>query len=314
MKLIKAKLILLTVVAKSVATAQVDPNYRQYRFNALLLNPAHAGANAYSDVSMLASSQWVGMPGAPRTVTASGNFLPIKNFGIGFTVIADEAGPMKSNMSAVNLAYHLKISETIRFSVGIKGSVGSLNVRLSGLSTTDPNDPDMNNLTSGIAYNAGFGALLHGEKFFIGVSQPRVVSNTFNGDLTYYVETKGGLLAYGGMNLKLSESLMFRPSIMSRFRTNAPSTFDANGIFTINNKVDVGLVYHSNSNFQLNDAAAGAIFGVEFDKRMYLGYSYTYPTNKLNIVTPQCHELVLRLKLKSIGIGNGTSNNTRFFN
>jgi type IX secretion system PorP/SprF family membrane protein len=314
MKIIKATLILLTVVAASVATAQIDPNYRQYRFNALLLNPAHAGANAYSDVSTLASNQWIGMPGAPRTVTVSGNFLPIKNFGVGFSVMADEMGPMKSNMSAVNLAYHLRVSETVKFSVGIKASIGSLNVNLSGLSTTDPNDPDMNNLTTGIAYNAGFGALLHSKKFFIGVSQPRVVSNTFNRDLTYYVETKGGLLAYGGLNLKMGESVMFRPSVMSRLRMDAPATIDVNGVFTIYNKLDIGLLYHSNSNFLLNDAAAGAIFGFEFDKRMYLGYSYTYPTNKLNIVTPNCHEIVLRLKLKSIGIGNGTSNNTRFFN
>lgn len=310
MKIVKASLILLAVVATHVATAQIDPNYRQYRFNALLLNPAHAGANAYSDISSLASTQWVGMPGAPKTLTVSGNFLPIRNFGIGFSLLADEIGPMKSNMAAVNLAYHLRVSKTVKFSVGLKASIGSLNVRLSGLSTTDPNDPDMNNLSSGISYNAGFGALLHGKKFFIGFSQPRVVSNTFNGDLTYFVETKGGLLAYGGLNLPVGEGLTFRPSVMSRFKTNAPTTIDVNGVFTINNKLDIGAVYHSSSNFHLNDASAGAIFGVEFDKRMYLGYSYTYPTNKLNIATPQCHELVLRVKLKSLGI----SNNTRFFN
>ena len=308
-RVLKLSLVLFMAIATSVAIAQIDPNYRQYRFNALLLNPAHAGANPFSDISTLASTQWVGMPGAPRTLSVSGNFLPIRNFGVGFTLLADEVGPMKSNTAALNLAYHLKVSKTVKFSVGIKASIGSLGVRLGGLSTTDPNDPDMNNLSSGIAYNAGFGALLHGKKFFVGFSQPRVVSHSFNGDLSYYVETKGGLLAYGGLNLMLSEGINFRPSVMSRFKTNAPATIDLNGIVNSNNKLDIGAVYHSNSNFHLNDASAGFIFGIEFDKRMYLGYSYTYPTNKLNIVTPQCHELALRVKLKAIS----NNNNTRFF-
>ena len=61
-------------------TLAQDPNFRFNQFNSLLLNPAQAGANSYSDVSVLGVSQWNSLPGAPRTAAFSGNFKMGDNF------------------------------------------------------------------------------------------------------------------------------------------------------------------------------------------------------------------------------------------
>ena len=103
-----------TLAISNSISAQVDPSYRQYRFNALVLNPAHAGSNEYSDVSVLGSQYWVGMPGAPQTATISGNFKVMDNFGIGATVVADENGPVHSTNVSLVGAYHLKLSNKLR--------------------------------------------------------------------------------------------------------------------------------------------------------------------------------------------------------
>jgi hypothetical protein len=66
--------IVLFVLAAFCVASQTDPGYKLYRFNALVLNPAQAGANEYSDVSVLGAQYWVGVPGAPQTASASGNF------------------------------------------------------------------------------------------------------------------------------------------------------------------------------------------------------------------------------------------------
>ena len=42
----------LFICGCSAAMAQNVPGFRQYRFNALVLNPAQAGANDFSDVSV----------------------------------------------------------------------------------------------------------------------------------------------------------------------------------------------------------------------------------------------------------------------
>ena len=91
-KSICAAVLLIT----SSVNAQTDPSYRQYRFNALTLNPAQAGANSFNDISVLGTQYWVGMPGAPQTATISGNFKLFDNFGMGATVVADENGPVHS--------------------------------------------------------------------------------------------------------------------------------------------------------------------------------------------------------------------------
>ena len=47
--------------------AQQKPQYTQYVFNNLLLNPAVTGIENYTDVKLGYRSQWTGLQGAPVT-------------------------------------------------------------------------------------------------------------------------------------------------------------------------------------------------------------------------------------------------------
>jgi hypothetical protein len=76
-------------------------------------------------------------------------------------------------------------------------------------------------------------------------------------------------------------------------------------MFTYNKTIDFGVMYQHNSNI-------GVMFGLELSKKMYVGYSYSYPITSLNRISTQGHELVLRLKFnqKSASKFQGP----RFFN
>ena len=77
--------------------AQQDPQYSQYMFNQMVINPAYAGSkNAISSAAFI-RSQWTGIEGAPTTesVTIHGP-LRNKKVGLGFAMIADQIGPTKS--------------------------------------------------------------------------------------------------------------------------------------------------------------------------------------------------------------------------
>ncbi|MEZ4738824.1 MAG: type IX secretion system membrane protein PorP/SprF [Flavobacteriales bacterium] len=60
------------VLALSVSTAmlaQQDPQFTQYMFNMLSLNPAYAGSADRVELKALSRHQWVGFEGAPTTQT-----------------------------------------------------------------------------------------------------------------------------------------------------------------------------------------------------------------------------------------------------
>jgi len=67
----------LLVLATQASYAQQDPNFTQYMYNTLSINPAYAGSrDAFSAVA-LHRSQWLGFDGAPTSQTLSAH-TPIK--------------------------------------------------------------------------------------------------------------------------------------------------------------------------------------------------------------------------------------------
>ena len=180
MKKTNSIIVALGIVVASFQALGQDPNYRQNQFNALMLNPAQAGANSYNDISTLANAQWGGFKGAPKTMTLSGNFNLLKNFGLGGTLLQDELGPVRSTQFAVNGAYHLKLNTAWTLSIGLRAIAGNTSVNLTELDITQPFDPDMlTNLSTGLTFNAGWGVLLYHKNFYLGVSQPRVGQTIF---------------------------------------------------------------------------------------------------------------------------------------
>ncbi len=64
-------LIFLVTGAARSAMAQQDVLYTQYMFNTLAINPAYAGSRNVVSATALYRSQWVGIPGAPKTTSVT---------------------------------------------------------------------------------------------------------------------------------------------------------------------------------------------------------------------------------------------------
>ena len=306
MKKTNSILIAIGVVLASFQALGQDPNNRQNQFNALMLNPAQAGANGYNDITTLANSQWTGLRGAPTTMTLSGNFNILNNFGIGVTLLQDETGPVKSTQFAVNGAYHLKLNESWKVALGVRAIAGNTAVNLTDLTTNEALDPDMlTNMSTGLQFNAGYGILVYHKNVYFGFARPRVGSLDFiDRDMSLFVENRGGYLGYVGGTAAMGSTWSLRPNVVVRYMDGLPWTVDMNAIFTNKNGLDVGL------NCQLN-SAIGAIVGYEFDTRFYVGYSYTYPLSNMSRVANQSHEVALRYKFNN---NASRCQGPRFFN
>jgi type IX secretion system PorP/SprF family membrane protein len=255
-----------------------------------MLNPAQAGANPYSDVSVLGSLSMVGITGAPTTYSATGNFSVFKSLGLGATISRDQHGPVTTTRGSVNVAYHLKVSEQWKVALGLRVMFSSMFIDLPSLNTTVENDPHMANaLNSGTLLGAGWGLLAYNRFIYIGIAQPHIGITSFsNVDMSDYI-TSNGFVGYVGGNIPLHKTFDFRPNLTIRYVNNQPLYADVNAMFTYKKKFDFGISYQYASN-------VGVVLGYEIKNKFYVGYSYSIPTSELNRVSLQTHEAVLRLK------------------
>ena len=63
--------LLILALGTTSLSAQQDPQYTQYMYNTVAINPAYAGNRGVTSIVGLHRSQWVGLDGAPRTQSLS---------------------------------------------------------------------------------------------------------------------------------------------------------------------------------------------------------------------------------------------------
>lgn len=287
--------------------AQSDPSYRQNQFNALILNPAQSGANERNQVTVDALKSWVGVEGAPKTITASGNFNLTNQLGLGFFAVNDEIGPVKTNRINLSAAYHLKLSKNWVASLGLSGMLSNVVVDLPSVATTVLNDPHMQTiLNSGTQLHAGYGLLVYRKDFYFGFSQPIIGKVNFSNVMMDQYIQSNSFVSYVGGKINLKNNWQFRPNLLYRYVNTFYPYLDLTTMFTYDDRIDLGASYQLNGSF-------GALIGIEINKTLYLGYSYSYPTTSLNRASTQTHEVSLRVSFGKSKNSFGFQN-PRFFN
>ena len=89
MKLSKFICIAMLLLSVSTAFSQQLPQFTQYMFNTISINPAYAGSRETLSIVGLHRSQWVGFDGAPTTQAFAVNSpLKNKNMGMGYMLLA----------------------------------------------------------------------------------------------------------------------------------------------------------------------------------------------------------------------------------
>ena len=78
--------------------SQQDSQYTQYIYNTMSVNSAYTGQRDVLSYSGLYRTQWVGIDGAPKTLTF-GIHSPLKNenLGMGISIVSDQLGPIRED-------------------------------------------------------------------------------------------------------------------------------------------------------------------------------------------------------------------------
>lgn len=155
--------------------------------NLLVINPGFAGSREPGNLLLVSRNQWVSLPGAPVTKSLSYNF-PVKNVGLGVSVLYDKIGPQKQTGVYFDYSYFLRVSENFKLGMGLKGGLSFYRTSLSDLITIEPDSIYSKNVYKNLLPNFGVGMYLFSENTYFGLSVPKLIQNTimFNFSLNIF--------------------------------------------------------------------------------------------------------------------------------
>ncbi|CAM1360460.1 conserved hypothetical protein [Tenacibaculum litopenaei] len=280
--------------------SQQDPQFTQYMLNAFSFNPAYARAKEYAEITFSARSQWIGIPGAPRSQLLSVRApWSNSNWGIGINFMNDTAGPVKELSFNVGAAYEVELSgkETLAFGMRFGGSYVRLDHNLGYIK--DTGDRNLQDYIRGIRPTIGAGILYRNEKFYLGIAVPNVVRTSRVKKTTKANEATNRIHFFvdSGMWVYINQNVMFKPAMMAKAVFGAPITLDVSANFLFNNKFRVGL------NYRLGNALGGLV-GLKIGNASLLSYSYDLTTGAYRQYNAGTHEVVLKVGLGATGNRN----------
>lgn len=268
--------------------SQQEAMYTHYMYNTLAVNPAYAGSRDALTFTLLHRSQWVGFDGAPTTQTFTMH-SPVRTdaVNLGFSVLNDKLGPIHTAGVYVDYAYRFQLTEKSKLAFGLKLGFNAYSSDLQSLKLEKP-DMSFAQFENTFSPNLGFGVYYSRDRFYCGVSTPKLFennylytqSNTVSEEARHYYFIVGGLM-------HLTKDIDFKPTSFLKVVEEAPVEGDFTANFIFYDQFTLGAMYRTGD-------ALGLLVGYNILPQMLVGYSFDWSfvnnTAKYNYGS---HELML---------------------
>ena len=297
LKISKGICVLVAMVClQTLAHAQQDPQYSQYMFNTLAINPAYAGSRDVLSVTMLHRRQWTSVAGAPKSTTISAD-LPILNekVGLGMLVYNDQIGVLQNNAVYFSYAQRIRLTKAGTLCLGLTGGGSFFTADLNSVSTTTPGDNAFaSNINNKLKPNIGAGMYYATDRWYVGGSMPRVFTNSL-GTTTLAKEASEfrHYFIMAGFVSHLNAIMVLKPSFIGKAVSGAPLQVDLNLNLWFYDKIAIG------GSYRTGDAVLGMLELIPA-QGWRLGYAYDFTISGLgNNLTAGSHEVMLRYEFAS---------------
>ncbi|MDR0713810.1 MAG: type IX secretion system membrane protein PorP/SprF [Bacteroidales bacterium] len=273
--------------------AQQDPQYSQYMFNQLAINPGYAGSRDAICATALHRQQWIGMKGTPVTSVFSAH-TPFRLFGAdhgaGLNITNDVLGFNKDISIGLDYAYRMNAGPG-KLGIGISGIFLNKALKASwyipnGSPDDDPSIPAAEE--SIMAFDMAFGLFYRSERAYLGISSTHLLQP----DLRYKEKNTSGFtlkrhyyLSAGCLIPMKNPVWELDPSVFA-YSDGTSSQLTANLNVTYNKKFWGGIAY------RLNDALIAQV-GIELFDGLKVGYSYDYSYTDVRRYSGGSHEIVV---------------------
>lgn len=289
MKLNKFYGVAILLLMTSVTFAQQLPQFTQYMFNTISINPAYAGSRETLSAVGLHRSQWVGLEGGPQTQTLSVH-SPLRNekVGLGISVINDELGFENFQYVYGDFSYTIQTGVKSKLAFGVKAGVTAYNLD-GDYQATQSQDPLIFGFEDRLDFNVGAGVYWHSDRWYMGLSAPRILNNDYTGQGTFEALERVSYYFTGGYVFDINENIKLKPSTLLKATNGAPLSFDISANLLFYEKFWIGGGYRINE----QAAAIGGIVDFQISKQMRIGYAYEYPLSDIRPFTTGTHEFLL---------------------
>ena len=283
--------------------AQQMPQFTQYMYNTIAINPAYAGNRDALTVVGLHRSQWTGVDGGPETQTLSIH-SPLRNekVGLGLSVINDKLGYENQTLVYGDFSYTINVADATTLSFGLKGGMSYYNLDENLLG--EVNDPFLEGDTfNRWTPNIGAGLFLSSQKWYMGLSAPRLLNNDNNEKSEFVALEQVHYYLTGGYVFDLSDQWKLRPTALAKLTDGAPLSVDVSAAAIYNETVYLGATYRI-------DDAVGAFVDFQIFNNFRVGYAYEYTLSDLEQYSNGSHEILLIYELR---LNNTKYKSPRFF-
>ena len=297
---------LLLLLYSTISYAQFEPQFTQFMFNEMFINPAYAGSRKCLSVAGTYRNQWVGMEGAPKTQTFSMH-SPInkRRIALGFSLMNEEIGVTSDLSFFGTYAYRIPIGKG-SFSMAANGGLIYHQEKLPELNVGTFGDYAFMGVPRLTAPNAGFGTWFNTDDWYVGLSVPRMLQNRvdpatgrplnkINVEIWHYY-------LMGGYVFPLNDILDLRTTCMVKAVSGAPVLADIGAHLRFYKHFWLGGSYRTADSWS-------ALFQLQVNKQLRIGYSYDYTLTELRNFNSGTHEITLGIdfsldKVKEVSMRN----------
>lgn len=286
--------ILLTLFIINGINAQQDPQYTQYMYNTMSVNPAYAGSNGHTIINLLGRTQWVGIDGAPDTQTLSFDTpLGYSGIGLGINLTNDRIGPANEIFLDINGSYTIRTSYNGNLAFGLKLGGRHLNVDWNKGRVQNRGDKKLEGNINKFLPTIGGGLYYYTDKWYLGAAIPNFISTD------HYDDTNNGgdvaqerlhLFIIGGYVFDLSQNIKFKPAVLVKAVNGAPLSIDVSANLLFNEKLTAGLAWRW-------DDSISALLGFQASRNLYIGFAYDLTSSNYSNYNSGTYELMLRYEI-----------------
>lgn len=288
-------LIIISLCFNNKLLSQQDPQYTQYIYNTMAVNSAYAGQRDALSIIGLYRNQWVGIDGAPKTLSF-GIHSPLKNerLGLGLSVVSDEIGPAQEDYVDLNLSYTIPFTESTELSFGLKAGFHNLSTDWSKGMMFDSADAAFSQNISLFSPTIGAGLYMHSNKWYLGMSIPNFLVTEHYDDFRNSIASESIHYYFiGGYVFDLENRIKLKPAFLLKAVPGAPSIAD----FSLNALFNDSFTLGVSNRF---DESFSGLVGFQLTQTFFLGYAYDYNTSIGTDYTGGTHEIMLRFELQNV--------------
>lgn len=276
-------------------SAQQDPQFTQYMYNTMSVNPAYAGSQGYLTALLLHRSQWVGINGAPNTQVLAVD-TPLENkLGVGGILAHDALGPSSEIFVDGNVSYTIQLDSTNRkLSFGLKAGGRLFDVDFSKGLTENPDMAFQNNIKSKFFPTIGAGLYYQTKDSYLGFAVPNFFSQKhYDGEEQEIAAERLHYYFIGGKMFEVTPEVVLRPSFFIKWVPGAPIILDVSANAIIRETFTFGAAYRWDDSFSV-------LLGLQINSNLNAGYAYDLTSSNLGAYTGGSHELFLRYQFKEM--------------